>query len=110
MEGRGHVPLDFHVPTEETLHYKCQSPKGKDQLKIQENQRWYRTPSLVTGRRRLVGGPGYEKMRVATVVGTYESYPTKLLVHLGGFAHIHNRIGWVSGLHGNSPLVHWNHM
>jgi hypothetical protein len=27
-------------------------------------------------RRRLVGGLGFEKMKVATVVGTYESYPT----------------------------------
>ena len=47
-------------------------------------------------------GLGFHKMGV-TIVGTYESYHTKLPLHLGGCIHIHTRIWWASGLHGNSP-------
>jgi hypothetical protein len=53
-------------------------------------------------RRRFVGGLGLERMRIATVVGTYKPYPTKFHLHLGEFVHIPTRIWWVHDLHGNS--------
>ena len=65
VEGCGHIMLDFHVPTKESLTYKCQSLKDYDLLNTQENQCWSCTPSLVTGRRRSVYGPKFEKMGVA---------------------------------------------
>ena len=41
---------------------------------------------------------------IFSVVGTYEPYPSKAPLQLGGFLPIHIRIWSVSGLHGNSPL------
>jgi hypothetical protein len=39
----------------------------KNDYKLKKTQCWSRTPSLIAGRRRkLVGGLGFEKMRVAT--------------------------------------------
>ena len=56
-----------------------------------------------TRRRKLVGGPGFEKMGVAIEVGIYEPHPTRLLVHLGRFDLSQSRNWSVSNLHGNSP-------
>ena len=53
MEGCGHGLLDFHAFTKESLTYNCQSPKV---LKTGLGRR----------RRRLVSGPGFEKMGVAS--------------------------------------------
>ena len=52
-----------------------------------KNQCWCRVPSLVTARRKVVGGPGFEKMGVACSwqLGTYKPYPTIFPLHLGGF-------------------------
>ena len=38
----------------------------EDWLKIEDNECRFRTPSLITRRRRLVGGIGFEKMGVAS--------------------------------------------
>ena len=43
--------------------------------------------------------------RCEKLVGTYESYPIKIHLHLGGFILIPNRIWWMSGVHGKWPLL-----
>ena len=73
MEGCEHGPPNFRAPTRESLTYKCRSLNDEDWLQTQENQCWSRTPSLVTGRRRLVAGPGFEKLGVA---GWHNTNPT----------------------------------
>ena len=93
MEDHGHGPLDFHVPTKESLTYKCQSSRDYNPLKTQENQCWSSTPSLVTRTRRLVSGPIFEKMRVAQLTHLNPN-PIIFPPHLGGFVLIHTRIWW----------------
>ena len=56
----------------------------------QENQCWSRTTSLITGKRRVVGGPVFENMGVAS--WHFKPYPIKFPLHLGGFVLIHTRI------------------
>lgn len=78
--------------------------KGLRLVEGSKNQCWSRTPSLITRRRRLVGEPVFEEMEVAKA-GTYEPYPTRYRLHLGGALLIHTRIWWANGLHENLPLV-----
>ena len=66
VEGRGHMPPDFHALTKKSLTNKCPSLNDYDRLNIQENQCWYRSPFLITGRRKLVSGSGFERMGVAS--------------------------------------------
>jgi hypothetical protein len=42
---------------------------------------------------------------VSTLVSTCKLFPSKFPLHLGGFVHIHTKIQWTSGLHGNSLTV-----
>ena len=46
------------------------------------NQCWSRTPFLITGRRKLVGGPGFEKMGVATLNMIFSVTNSKCLAQL----------------------------
>jgi hypothetical protein len=62
-----------------------------------------RREEVLTWRRRLVSGPGFEKMRVASDID--KPYPTKFHLHLNKFVLIPTRIWWASNLHGNSPLA-----
>ena len=55
MENCGHEPLDVHLPTKALFNLQMLATKG-----VQS-----RTPSLVTWRKRLVGGPKFENMKVA---------------------------------------------
>ena len=91
-----HMPLDFHVPTKEILTYKCRSLKNQDWLKTQKNHCWSRTPFLVTGRRRLVGGPGFEKMGVA-------SWHKQTLPH-----QIPSTFGWVYSYSHQNLVGEWS--
>ena len=65
------------------LTYNCQLSKDLDRLKSQENQCWYGKISVVTRRRKLVGGPGFGRMEVATLNMTFSSYA--ILCHYGNF-------------------------
>jgi hypothetical protein len=61
------MPIDFHAFIKESLTYMCWATKDLDRLKTQNNQFWFTNPLSVTGRRRrLVSGPGFEKMGVAS--------------------------------------------
>ena len=47
-------------------------------------------------KRRLVSGPRFDKMGIATIVGTCKPYPARFPLHMGGFVLIHTRIQWAS--------------
>ena len=75
------------MSTKEPRAYKCWSHKDWRPIR----------------RRRLAGGPGYEKMGVASWhIRTLT--PVRFPLHLGGFVLIQFRIWWASGLQGNAPL------
>ena len=57
VKGRGHGLLDFHASTKESFNLYVPVTEGFE-------DQWSRTPSLVTLRRKLIGGPKFEKMRV----------------------------------------------
>ena len=61
VEGHGYMPLDFTASTKALFNLRVLVAKG--------------STTNLGGGRRIVSGPIFEKMRVATVVGTYELYP-----------------------------------
>jgi hypothetical protein len=54
------MPLDFHAPTKEYVNLQVLVTGGFRSVEDSREQCWSRTPSLVPGRRRLVGGPRFE--------------------------------------------------
>ena len=82
------MPLDFHTFTKESSTY---SYRSLNLLKTSFRRR-----------RRLVGGPGFEKMGIASW-GRDKPNPIRFHVHLGSFIVIHTRIWRASGLHGIHP-------
>ena len=78
-------------------------PTTTDHYSIEDWLQEEEEEEVLTWRKRLVSGPKFEKMGIATVVGTYEPYPTKFPLHLGQFVLIHTIIWWASNLYGDSP-------
>ena len=66
VKGRGHRPLDVHAPLKTLL------PTNVGHRRVKTNERLQRTNDGLelhpwSGGRRLVSGPGFEKMGVSTL-------------------------------------------